>query len=76
MRMSTGRVRRRTGTLRSDSRFFLAIVGGRISSYFLMRSTKSTVVGIITSVKFRLSAFEERTYWLGDDLELRTWSRL
>jgi hypothetical protein len=32
MRISTGAVRFRTGTRRSDSRFFLAIVGGRISS--------------------------------------------
>lgn len=30
-RKSTGAVRLRIGTLRSDSRFFLAIVGGRIS---------------------------------------------
>ena len=32
MRMSTGAVRLRRGTLRSVSAFFLAIVGGRTSS--------------------------------------------
>jgi hypothetical protein len=32
MRMSIGAVRLRTGTWRTESRFFLAIVGGRISS--------------------------------------------
>jgi hypothetical protein len=30
--MSIGAVRLRTGTWRTESRFFLAIVGGRISS--------------------------------------------
>lgn len=42
MRMSIGRVRRRMGTLRSDSRFFLVIVGGRIASYLLSKSMNRT----------------------------------
>ena len=53
---STGAVRLRSGTLRVDSRFFLAMVGGMMESYFVRRSMKSTaavhqhnVMGGITS---------------------------
>lgn len=44
IRMSTGRVRRRTGVFRCDSRFLRSMAGGTIESYLLMRSMKSTEV--------------------------------
>ena len=46
MRMSMGRVRRRTGVLRCDSRFLRSIAGGTMESYLLMRSMKSTIESV------------------------------